>query len=234
MAELILRPNADYNGSPGFSCSPGTDRYACVDEVVKDEVDYIWQSTGSTCTILFGLPNHTSETGVISSVKVGGYFKQDTASLVNRLKVKIGGSEFQSSDITIGTSVAYYEYEWTQNPNTSSAWTWTDIDNLQAGIISNNTSKNSLNCYQFYVKVTYTTSIYDIEQPTSRFRNDDGSESTATWAAAENVNVTRMAAGRLRFVIDQQKQLDGCRLELEVRRRPSGGSWSAWWKPNCQ
>lgn len=67
-------------------------------------------------------------------------------------------------------------------------------------------------------------SIFDagasVDQAAFRFRNDDGSESAATWAAAQGSNVT-MAAGsaaRVRFLLQAAGDPTGKAFQLEYRK----------------
>ena len=65
-----------------------------------------------------------------------------------------------------------------------------------------------------------------------RFRNDDGSESAATWDAAENTNVSLSPGSkiRLRVGIDATGNPESKDFQLEYRRKPSGGSFGDWGK----
>lgn len=64
------------------------------------------------------------------------------------------------------------------------------------------------------------------------FRNDDGSETTATWNADQDANITLGAntAKRLRFVIDTTGDPASKNLQLEYRYKPSGGAFGSWTK----
>jgi hypothetical protein len=69
-----------------------------------------------------------------------------------------------------------------------------------------------------------------LEQEGFRFRNDDGSESAATWKAAQDTNINLAAATvtRLRFLINATGDPTERQFKLEYRHKPSGGSFGIW------
>jgi len=73
-----------------------------------------------------------------------------------------------------------------------------------------------------------------IEQEGFRFRNDDGSESAATWKANQDVNINLAAdtAFRLRFLLKATGNPDSIDAQAEARVKPSGGAFGAWEKIN--
>jgi hypothetical protein len=50
-----------------------------------------------------------------------------------------------------------YSKVWTTNPNTGSAWTWTEIDSLQIGIRLYDDGSGQPECTQVYAEVNYTS-----------------------------------------------------------------------------
>jgi len=73
-----------------------------------------------------------------------------------------------------------------------------------------------------------------IEQEGFRFRNDDGSESAATWKASQDTNITLAAdtAFRLRFLLKATGNPDSIDAQAEARVKPSGGAFGSWEKIN--
>jgi hypothetical protein len=71
-----------------------------------------------------------------------------------------------------------------------------------------------------------------IEQEGFRFRNDDGSESGATWKAAQdtNINLAADTAFRLREIINATGDPASAGYQDEYRYKPPGGSFGAWRK----
>ena len=170
MSTLILRPNAA--SSTTQSRQGGTNyNYEAIDETTLSETDYCWVSgSGSSQTSedIYGFPDHSSETGTINSVTVKAYCKKvikgtDANNVTIRPLVSIGGTSYYGAAQNLTTSTALYSKSWTTNPATSSAWSWTNIDNLLAGdeLTSHYTDKNnnvSSYCYQLWVEVDYGAS----------------------------------------------------------------------------
>ena len=71
-----------------------------------------------------------------------------------------------------------------------------------------------------------------IEQEGFRFRNDDGSESTATWKDVQDANITLAAttAFRLRMILNATGDPASIGAQLECRYKPSGGAFGSWAK----
>ena len=71
-----------------------------------------------------------------------------------------------------------------------------------------------------------------IEQEGFRFRNDDGTEATATWKANQDVNITLAAntAVRLRMLLNATGDPASIGAQLEYRYKPSGGAFGSWGK----
>ena len=71
-----------------------------------------------------------------------------------------------------------------------------------------------------------------LEQYAFRFRNDNGSETAATYAANENTNITLTPGSktRIRIGIDATGDPTSKQFQLEYRHKPSGGSFGTWAK----
>lgn len=167
MSTLILRPNSDTTVQQ--ECSSGTTHYILVDEATKDEADYLKNpdTTTTTKTDLYDLPNHGEESGTINSVTVKLYAKYalvGTTSGTAYVKPLIMVSDtIYGDNQALTDTVALYSKTWTTNPYTSEAWTWTQIDALKAGDSLTNYATDAKNykatyCYQLWVEVAYGTS----------------------------------------------------------------------------
>jgi len=168
MSTLILRPNQD-TSTAQQECSSGVTHYILVDEVTKDEADYLKNpdTTTTTKTDLYDLPNHDAESGTINSVTVKLYAKyvlSGTSAGTAYVKPLIRVSDTNYGDNQALTdTVALYSQTWTTNPYTSEAWTWTQIDALIAGDSLTNYATDAKNykatyCYQLWVEVDYGAS----------------------------------------------------------------------------
>jgi hypothetical protein len=140
---LILRPNAD--DSVALTPTPSGNHYACVDEASEDTGDYLYEQASTTAnetkdvnaTDRFGLPDHSSESGVISKVRVKARASYNLVvgtfyAAQIKLGLYISATEYFATAQNLTGSDATYYNEWTTNPNTSAAFTWSDIDNLKA------------------------------------------------------------------------------------------------------
>lgn len=186
MSILTLRPNScsvygqDRNGSTG-----GTNNWDTIDEVTLSSTDYnMLNRTSQTSYILdiYGFPNHTGETGTIQSVTLKGYFRIVTAGTVAtnakmKFAVKIGSTTYYGAeqDIT-STSDTLLSEQWSNNPNTVTSWTWTNIDDLLAGDALINALTDTKNykspvCDQLWVEVDYTAGGGSLLLPRRNFKH---------------------------------------------------------------
>ncbi len=110
--------------------------------------------------------NNSSDSGEINWVKVrvavwidewpggGGLFGSDGGVRIgHRLN---GGTWYQGSDQNASDQESYLDETWTTDPSDGGAWTWTDVDNLEAGCRAHQYSKGfwgTLNWYCDHVMV---------------------------------------------------------------------------------
>ena len=134
-----------------------------VDEATPDDNTtrvYIDQ-TASILTDLFNLPAH-SGVGTINSVVIYARAAAET-NAIGKLRImhKTHGTLYQSSEVSLTTSWTTYSTTHTTNPNTSSAWTWAEIDALQVGAkILDGNEWYEVGVTQVYVEVNYEPIIY--------------------------------------------------------------------------
>ena len=169
MAIETLRPNAagdecNIRNQTGAACP---DHYQNVDEAVSDGHTtkvVEWQSPYTTWyRDLYNIEDSGAGTGDINKVTVyarcvhmGGTPNQ--ASL--KIAIKTGGTAFEGSEETLTGSWVNYSKEWATNPDTGLAWTWAEINSLQAGLAMRNINTadgagSSSNCTQVWVEVDY-------------------------------------------------------------------------------
>jgi hypothetical protein len=170
MSVLTLRPNA--NSTPlEQTAEPVDNNYARVDEETLSETDYCWWTSfyldDQTKTDIYSFPNHSDESGTINSITVKAYakyvkFKTISGTPTIKLAVKIGSTVYYDDAQNLTASTSLYTNSWATNPATSSAWTWTNIDDLLAGdqqyMPGASSKDNYFNtyCYQLWVEVDYT------------------------------------------------------------------------------
>jgi PKD repeat protein len=159
---LTLRPNAN-GSSTQLSRHPGSAaaNYLCVDEAVADDVDYVYWSGTTWKKDTYNLANRGTASGVIHDVRVyvrcgkGGKYSPYGMNNSAKITIKSGSNYYYGNEFSFSSAFSSYDFVWSINPATETAWTWSEIDSLQAGIsfIGN---KSSSMCSQVYVVVNYT------------------------------------------------------------------------------
>ena len=163
MAGETLRPNAagTYSQLDRSGCAAN---YQCVDESVTDEDStrvYRKYPDESYGLDTYNLPAH-SGSGVISSVTVYARCRKVAGNGRLTIACRTHDAVYYGSEETLTSGYVTYSKEWTTNPNTSNAWTWTEIDALEIGqkiraYASGPPSGNEeARCTQVYVLVIYT------------------------------------------------------------------------------
>ena len=76
-----------------------------------------------------------------------------------RTAITMGGTTYYTSYVKQG-ALATQTVDIAVNPATSAAWTWSEIDNLQAGLGYSIVYGGWVSIYQCLVKVTYTPEAY--------------------------------------------------------------------------
>jgi hypothetical protein len=154
---LTLRPNGNGNQFQ-LTRYPNTGEanWQNVDEVTSDENATYNLRTGGWGNDLYSMTDFAG-TGTINSVTAWMRARSTaTPSAANaRQRIRTGGTNYTGTLFSTTTSYADYSYTWNLNPRTSAAWTWTDINALQAGVtIGQNASETRAT--QVWVVVDYT------------------------------------------------------------------------------
>lgn len=124
-----------------------------------------------------------------------------------------------------------YEVEWCV-ASTSGA-TDGDIVELRV-VVDDGDGSGFIACDTITNTPSFTLKNWSFDQDSFRWRNDDGSETTATWKAATNANPTDIgldANVRLRFLIQELGVAPGAVLPGGVRlefRQDTGGGFGSW------
>ena len=166
MVDEILRPNSDIY-TTGWNKTEA-DYHSCVDEVTKDD-DTTYVTAPTTAVILrLGLPN-PGLSGTITKVTIYNWVRSTNASYEGAAKtlIRTGGNIFYGTLGTPGTSYVEYKTEYANNPNTSNAWTWDEIDALECGVYAYagqsgefpNITYYPLRCTQVYIEIEYTPAV---------------------------------------------------------------------------
>jgi len=156
---LILRPSATGNETSITSQHPAsTSHWDKVDEATSDEwATYISTTSGSYLRDLYALPDHTTESGLINSVKI--YFRIATWYTAGCYAKPSQKSGVTITDGTQQSTTSYTTFDlksqtYPTNPATGVAYTWSEIDGLQVGVSLK--AYGGAACTQVYVEVNYT------------------------------------------------------------------------------
>ena len=140
-----------------------------VDEAVSDgDGTYVHTKWFDWQEDLYSTADSAVGSGVINYIRVYALAKAD---IVNKqvtnliIHIKTNGVEYNGAPNQVSTTETYstYSEQWNTNPQTSSAWTWSEIDALQIGVgIRAPKSQKYTYVTQVYVEVNYTDySYYD-------------------------------------------------------------------------
>ncbi len=130
-----------------------------VSEVTSDnDTTYVSTDTKAWQEDLYNTDNHSVGIGTINYVKVY------TLSRVTQVggndayvHIKTNGVEYNGTTETLTTGYATYSYQWDNNPQTTAAWTWDEIDALQIGVGIRRPKKNEeTRVTQVYAEVNYS------------------------------------------------------------------------------
>ena len=153
--DLWIYPNGDYYTD--LTAYGDTNNYECVDEsrVIPDTNTYVYTTSTSIVSDLYNFENHTTENGTINNIvlytRAKSHLVTPDSSATYDMRLEISGSTFFSSEATYGTDINLstdyniFSCLWVNNPETENAWTWTDIDNMIAGISCDSPTKTYYN-----------------------------------------------------------------------------------------
>ena len=117
---------------------------------------------------LYSTANYTTGAGDINYVKVYMVARAiDPDRAGAHVHIKTNGAEHDGPWELLTQSYATYSYQWDNNPETTQAWTWDEIDALQIGLGLRGSKAGGApptrytRCTQVYVEVNYTTYTYN-------------------------------------------------------------------------
>ncbi len=127
-----LRPNG--TGSLSALTTNCANNWQCVDEAVSDD-DGTYNSGSSNFWQydLYAVENHTTGSGTIDSVKIFINAKLNFNNQRIRTYIRTNSTNYQGAQIKPSTIYTTYSTTYITNPQTSVAWTWTEIDAIEIG-----------------------------------------------------------------------------------------------------
>ena len=154
---IILRPNAAGDVTQLGNNSANAN-WQNVDEATSDGNDtYVYGQYTFYVRDLYNLFDHTTESETINSVTIYILARKDVqVAGGGKTLIKTGGTEYLGAENTLTDSYASYSTTYTTNPQAGGAWTWAQIDALQAGVALRTGINYWSYCTQVYVEVNYT------------------------------------------------------------------------------
>jgi hypothetical protein len=106
--------------------------WSCVDEQPYSATDYVTGSSGQRD--LYALGDLPGSPGTIHAVQVASVAKKSDAGALNlRNNIRSGGTTYQGASSALATTDGSIVDAWTTDPATSSAWTASGVNALEAG-----------------------------------------------------------------------------------------------------
>ena len=131
-----MGPTAN-GGTAQWTAGTGSSNYAEVDEVVPSASDYIKSGTTANHAHYVTLQSTSTvgASGTIKAFKALALVREDASGTsASQLKVKSGGTTNNTSSFNHSTTAVYVGKIEEVDPNTSSAWTTTNLDAVEIGI----------------------------------------------------------------------------------------------------
>jgi len=165
MATQTLRPNGA-GSLTNWTANGLPSNYQCVNEGIADnDTTYLdFTGAGTNKTDLYTIDsNSIGATDTINSITVYAVVRMvTTGRLISSsvaLCIKENGTTTQgSTQSLILTSYVTKSNTWTVKPSNGSAFTQTDITNLEIGVYGIQSNTQNCRCTQVYVVVDYTPS----------------------------------------------------------------------------
>jgi hypothetical protein len=159
---VTIRPDGQgyYSAWTNTACGSGTSEWQCVDENPFNTTDYLSTSSASVGeSFSFGNTGLSSVT--INSVTLNYYATYSSSSKkMFQPLIRVNSTNYLGSAKTTTGSWAYYNQTYATNPATNASWTLSQVDNLEAGMMSY-TSNPGAKTAQVYAVVSYTQNYPD-------------------------------------------------------------------------
>lgn len=128
-----LRPNAD-TAQKQWTASTGTDNFAMIDESPMNTTDYVYTSTLNNYD-LYDFNNLSATPSSISSVTAYALAQKDNVGTrAIAVPVKSGSTTNDGANVYLASGWTLSNRILETDPNTSSAWTASAVNSIQAGL----------------------------------------------------------------------------------------------------
>jgi hypothetical protein len=155
---ILLRPNSDSSDLHHsiYPTSPTT-HYTHVNEASPDgDTSYTYAVLNHWTDDNYGLTDSSVSTGTINYITLH-MVARTTGNGLLQASVTTHSIDYQTNNPPFPLTTSYIDYTtvFTTNPNTNAAWTWSEINALQVGVMLYRTYGEA-RVTQVYVEVTYT------------------------------------------------------------------------------
>jgi hypothetical protein len=200
---VILRPDAagDETGIDTQYPASGAHWEKVDEETSDDDSTYVATDNATWEEDLYNTDDHSTQTaaGTINYVKVYMVCRAtaNTTETTAYVHIKTNGATYNGTEETLTTDYATFSYQWNTNPQTSSAWTWSEIDALQIGVGLRRPVVNEFaRCTQVYAEVSFDAPSLTGNTPTGDlyivYPNTDYTGDLAVYTYLTNTeNLTR-------------------------------------------
>ena len=191
----ILRPDGPGSETSIDSQYPSSGaHWDKLDETTPDEDStYVENLNGSPGVLqrdLYSIQNHSTGTGTISKIRITARCKFNAPYPCLSLSLKTHGTVYDYNQLC-GSVWSDISQEFTANPFTGVAWTWSEIDELEAGLeLGGSTyAPDWSRCTQLYVTVYYSISpdIADINAASTNITLNSDKTVTANFVRTAGV-----------------------------------------------
>lgn len=146
-----LRPNG--TGSLAELTTNCSNNWQCVDEAVSDDDGTYNRGQGNSWKYdLYAVENHTTGSGTIDSVKIFIHTDGNNNNKYVKTEIKTNGSSYLGAQIAPPNNYQTYSTTYINNPQSSSAWTWSEIDAIEIGPRIRRTARVT----QIWIEIYYT------------------------------------------------------------------------------
>lgn len=154
---VILRPSGAGSTAQISNRTGCAANWQCVDETVADDaVSQVSENSNSWVLDQYALTDPAGSSCSIVSVTVYCRAMRDHTQGSIQPAVHTLGSDYYGNSLALTNSWANYSYTWTANPSTGAAWTWSNINSLEAGARIRGQNMNfSARLTQVWVVVKY-------------------------------------------------------------------------------
>ncbi len=162
----LIKPNASGSvtntnwNTTDATCSSTTDGTSVqIDEVPHNsDTDFICNKTSSGGAVTFNVEDTStaSITGNVKSVKsLGAIRKVPSQALNMQIRLRSGATEDNTTAADPGTSYVFRSKIYETDPADSAAWTLTDVDNVEVGVVHAQGNAREARATALYVMVDY-------------------------------------------------------------------------------